>query len=70
MSSGVNGRKIKFISYDDAYSPPKTVEHARKLLRRRVFCSSTWSALWEFGDSEVCQSEENPHVFISSGDSR
>src|SRR3978361_1550637 len=29
---GVNGRKIVFISYDDAYSPPKTVEQARKLV--------------------------------------
>ena len=29
---GVNGRKITFISYDDAYSPPKTVEQARKLV--------------------------------------
>src|ERR1700736_847252 len=29
---GINSRKIKFISYDDAYSPPKTVEQARKLV--------------------------------------
>jgi branched-chain amino acid transport system substrate-binding protein len=29
---GINGRKIKFISYDDAYSPPKTVEQARRLV--------------------------------------
>ena len=29
---GINGRKIKFISYDDAYSPPKAVENARKLV--------------------------------------
>ena len=29
---GINGRKVKFISYDDAYSPPKTVEQARKLV--------------------------------------
>ena len=29
---GINGRKIKFISYDDAYTPPKTVEQARKLV--------------------------------------
>src|SRR5262245_62526554 len=29
---GINGRKITFISYDDAYSPPKTVEQARKLV--------------------------------------
>jgi branched-chain amino acid transport system substrate-binding protein len=31
---GINGRKIKFISYDDAYSPPKSVEQARKLVER------------------------------------
>lgn len=29
---GINGRKITFISYDDAYSPPKTVEQTRKLV--------------------------------------
>jgi branched-chain amino acid transport system substrate-binding protein len=29
---GINGRKIEFISYDDAYSPPKAVEQARKLV--------------------------------------
>src|SRR6187399_1873106 len=29
---GINGRKIAFVSYDDAYSPPKTVEQARKLV--------------------------------------
>jgi branched-chain amino acid transport system substrate-binding protein len=32
---GINGRKINFISYDDAYSPPKTVEQARKTGRKR-----------------------------------
>ena len=31
-AGGINGRKITFISYDDAYSPPKTVEQARKLV--------------------------------------
>jgi branched-chain amino acid transport system substrate-binding protein len=29
---GINGRKITFISYDDGFSPPKTVEQARKLV--------------------------------------
>src|SRR5690242_16085096 len=29
---GINGRKINFISYDDGYTPPKTVEQARKLV--------------------------------------
>ena len=31
---GINGRKVKFISLDDAYSPPKTVEHTRKLVEQ------------------------------------
>jgi branched-chain amino acid transport system substrate-binding protein len=29
---GINGRKVTFISYDDGYSPPKTVEQTRKLV--------------------------------------
>ncbi len=29
---GINGRKINYITYDDGYSPPKTVEHVRKLV--------------------------------------
>jgi branched-chain amino acid transport system substrate-binding protein len=32
IEGGINGRKINFISYDDAYSPPKAVEQARKLV--------------------------------------
>ena len=31
---GINGRKIQFISYDDSYSPPKTVEQARRLVEQ------------------------------------
>src|ERR1700728_595968 len=31
-AGGINGRKINFISYDDGYSPPKTVEQVRKLI--------------------------------------
>ena len=33
-SGGVNGRKIKFISLDDGYSPPKTVEMVRQLVEQ------------------------------------
>ncbi len=31
-NGGINGRKVNFISYDDAYSPPKAVEQVRKLV--------------------------------------
>jgi branched-chain amino acid transport system substrate-binding protein len=31
---GINGRKVNFITYDDGYSPPKTVEMVRKLVEQ------------------------------------
>jgi len=31
---GINGRRINFISLDDAYSPPKTVEQVRRLVEQ------------------------------------
>src|SRR5229473_8150745 len=31
---GINGRKINFVSYDDSYSPPKTVEMVRRLVEQ------------------------------------
>ena len=36
---GVNGRKINFISYDDGYSPPKTVDRPANSSRRTKSCS-------------------------------
>ena len=45
---GINGRKINFISYDDGYSPPKTVEQARKLVESRRGAADLQSA----GDAE------------------
>jgi len=31
---GINGRKIKLISYDDGYQPPRTIEQVRRLIER------------------------------------
>ena len=45
MPAGINGRKINFISYDDAYSPPKAVEQARKLVESDEVCCS-FSIRW------------------------
>ena len=52
---GINGRKITFISYDDAYSPPKTVEMTRKLVESDnvLFLSGsvgtpTNTAIWHY----------------------
>jgi branched-chain amino acid transport system substrate-binding protein len=69
---GINGRKIKFISYDDAYSPPKTVEQARKLVEGDnvllIFGSlgtSTNTAIRKYmNDKKV------PQLFVASGASK
>ena len=69
---GINGRKIKFISYDDGYSPPKTVEQARKLVESDevllIFGSlgtSTNSAIRKYmNDKKV------PQLFVASGASK
>jgi branched-chain amino acid transport system substrate-binding protein len=31
---GIAGRKINFISFDNAYSPPKNVEQTRRLVEQ------------------------------------
>ena len=41
---GINKRKINFISLDDGYSPPKTVEMVRRLVEQERCCSC--SARW------------------------
>jgi branched-chain amino acid transport system substrate-binding protein len=66
---GVNGRKIDFISYDDAYTPPKTVEMIRKLVEQdHVFCTAgtlgtpTNSAIWHYMNQHKV-----PQLFVSTG---
>ena len=66
---GVNGRKINFISYDDAYSPPKTVEMTRKLVEEdQVFLDAgplgtpTNSAIWHYMNQHKV-----PQLFVSTG---
>ena len=66
---GVNGRKIKFISYDDAYSPPKAIEQARRLVEQDqvllIFQSlgtPSNSAIWKYmNDKKV------PQLFVATG---
>jgi ABC-type branched-subunit amino acid transport system substrate-binding protein len=66
---GINGRKIKFISYDDAYSPPKTVEQARKLVESdEVFL--IFQPLGTAGNSAIqkyLNARKVPQLFVASG---
>jgi len=66
---GINGRKINFISYDDAYSPPKAVEQVRKLVEQDqvLFVESplgtpTNSAIWAYMNQKKV-----PQLFVATG---
>jgi branched-chain amino acid transport system substrate-binding protein len=69
---GINGRKINFISYDDAYSPPKAIEQARKLVESdevllifNPLGTPSNTALQKYlNDRKV------PHLFVASGATR
>jgi ABC-type branched-subunit amino acid transport system substrate-binding protein len=66
---GINGRKIRFISYDDAYSPPKTVEQARKLVESDEVLL-IFNPLGTASNSAIQKymNEKNvPQLFVASG---
>jgi branched-chain amino acid transport system substrate-binding protein len=69
---GINGRKISYISYDDAYSPPKAVEQARRLAESdEVF--AMFAVLGTASNSAVqkyLNSRKIPQLFVVSGATR
>src|SRR6202162_161111 len=71
-NGGVNGRKINFISYDDAYSPPKTVEQARKLVESDEVLL-IFAPIGTPGNAAIqkyMNSKKVPQLFVASGSSR
>src|SRR5437879_6529165 len=71
-NGGINGRRISFISYDDGYSPPKTVEQARRLVESdEVFLifaplgTATNAAIQKYMNTMRV-----PQLFVLSGASR
>ena len=66
---GINGRKINFISYDDAYSPPKTVEQARKLVESDEVLL-IFSSLGTPSNSAIhkyMNAKKVPQLFVATG---
>jgi ABC-type branched-subunit amino acid transport system substrate-binding protein len=66
---GINGRKINFISYDDGYVPPKTVEMTRRLVEDDGVLlivgatgTPTNSAIWHY-----MTEKKVPQLFVSTG---
>jgi len=71
-AGGVNGRRINFISYDDGYSPPKTVEQVRKLVESdEVFLvfnalgTPTQNAVQKYHNAKKV-----PQLFLATGASK
>ena len=66
---GINGRKINFISYDDGYSPPKTVEQARKLVEADEVLL-IFNPLGTPGNTAIqkyMNAKKVPQMFVSTG---
>ena len=66
---GVNGRKINFISVDDGYSPPKTVEQARKLVEQDEVLV-LFNPLGTPPNSAIhryMNQKKVPHLFLATG---
>jgi len=66
---GINGRKINFISYDDGYSPPKTVEQARKLIESDevLLIFSALGTPTNTAIHKYMNAKHVPQLFIASG---
>ena len=66
---GVAGRKINFISLDDGYSPPKTVEQVRRLVEQDqvAFLFNTLGTPTNSAIHKYVNQKKVPHLFISTG---
>src|SRR6266513_2720795 len=66
---GVNGRKINFVSYDDGYSPPKTVEQVRKLVESDevLVILNPLGTPPNSAITKYVNQKKVPHIFIASG---
>jgi branched-chain amino acid transport system substrate-binding protein len=69
---GINGRKINYIAYDDAYSPPKTVEHARRLVEADevAFMFSQLGTPGNTATAKYLKSRGVPTIAIVSGSNK
>lgn len=66
---GINGRKINFISLDDAYSPPRTVEQTRKLVEQDQVLA-TFQSLGTPTNTAIhkyMNAKKVPHLFVATG---
>jgi branched-chain amino acid transport system substrate-binding protein len=72
QQGGINGRRLNFISYDDGYSPPKTVEQVRRLVEsdQVLLLFNVVGTPGNAAIQKYVNQKGIPHIFISSGASR
>src|SRR6202166_1171719 len=68
-AGGVNGRKINFISLDDSYSPPKTVEQIRRLVEQEqvAFIFQSLGTPCNAAIRQYLNDNKVPQLFVSTG---
>ncbi|MDP6353173.1 MAG: ABC transporter substrate-binding protein [Alphaproteobacteria bacterium] len=66
---GINGRKIDFVTLDDGYSPPKTVEQVRKLVEQEevLFLFQTLGTPTNSAIHKYVNAKGVPHLFVATG---
>ncbi|MBK1659962.1 ABC transporter substrate-binding protein [Paracraurococcus ruber] len=66
---GFAGRKINWISYDDGFSPPKTVEQIRRLVEqdRVAFLFNTLGTPTNSAVQRYCNQRKVPQLFVATG---
>ena len=66
---GINGRKLNFISYDDGYSPPKTVEMARKLVEQDevLLLFQSLGTPSNTANHKYMNAKKVPQLFVATG---
>jgi len=66
---GINGRKINYITYDDAYTPPKTVEMVRRLVEQDqvALLFQTLGTPPNSAIHKYVNQQKVPHLFVATG---
>ena len=66
---GVNGRKINYVTHDDGYSPPKTVEMVRRLVEQDqvAFVFQTLGTPTNSAIHKYMNQQKVPHLFVATG---
>lgn len=69
---GINGRQLKLITYDDGFTPPRTLEMSRKLIEedKVLLLFQTLGTAPNSAIHKYVNQKKIPHIFVASGASK